>query len=174
MMLVQSATREAEIAAENAVLDGDRTLRHAVVPHGGFTEPEYGSVGLTAEEARRDEDDCAVAVVPYADLDRGFIDGRPGGSCKLIVPRATRRLLGAHIVGEQAVEVVQVVATAMRAGMRVEQLAYPTFTAVVGLAARRITRSIGLVPLAREDHERTRAAHPGRRVGAWERLTPPG
>jgi dihydrolipoamide dehydrogenase len=166
MMLVQSATHEAEVAAENAVLDGARTLRHAVVPHGGFTDPEYGSVGLTEEEARS-EHDCAVAVVPYADLDRGIIDGRTGGSCKLIVSRASRRVLGAHIVGEQAVEVVQIAATAMRAGMRVEQLAdlelaYPTFTAVVGLAARRISRSLGLVPLAlsrsSDGSERLRAA----------------
>ncbi len=166
MMLVQSATHEAEVAAENAVLDGARTLRHAVVPHGGFTDPEYGSVGLTEEEARSVHD-CAVAVVPYADLDRGIIDGRTGGSCKLIVSRASRRVLGAHIVGEQAVEVVQIAATAMRAGMRVEQLAdlelaYPTFTAVVGLAARRISRALGLVPLAlsrsSDGSERLRAA----------------
>ena len=164
MMLVQSATHEAEIAAENAVLDGTRTLRHAVVPHGGFTDPEYGSVGLTEEEAGR-EQDCAVAVVPYSDLDRGIIDGRQEGSCKLIVSRATRRVLGAHIVGEQAVEVVQIAATAMRAGMRVEQLAdlelaYPTFTAVVGLAARRISRTLGLVPLAPagDGREQLRAA----------------
>src|SRR5919112_3057488 len=86
MMLVQSATHEAEVAAENAVLDSRRTLRHAVVPHGGFTDPEYGSVGLTEEEARR-EHDCAVAVVPYTDLDRGIIDGRTEGSCKLVVSR---------------------------------------------------------------------------------------
>ena len=165
MMLVQSATHEAEIAVENAMLDGDRTLRHTVVPYGGFTDPEYGSVGLTEDEARN-EHERAVAVVPYADLDRGIIDGRPGGSCKIIVCRATRRILGVHIVGEQALEVVQIAATAMRAGIRIEQLAdlelaYPTFTAVVGLAARRITRILGLVPLAREGHERTRA-------GEWE------
>jgi pyruvate/2-oxoglutarate dehydrogenase complex dihydrolipoamide dehydrogenase (E3) component len=164
-MLVQSATHEAEVAAENAVLDGRRTLRHAVVPHGGFTDPEYGSVGFTEEEARR-EHDCTVAVVPYTDLDRGIIDGRPEGSCKLIVSRETRRVLGAHIVGEQAVEVVQLAATAMRAGMRVEQLAdlelaYPTFTAAVGLAARRITRALGFIPLARAErdgNEQLRAA----------------
>jgi pyruvate/2-oxoglutarate dehydrogenase complex dihydrolipoamide dehydrogenase (E3) component len=165
MMLVQSATHEAEVAAENAVLDGRRTLRHAVVPHGGFTDPEYGSVGFTEEEARR-EHDCTVAVVPYTDLDRGIIDGRPEGSCKLIVSRETRRVLGAHIVGEQAVEVVQIAATAMRAGMQVEQLAdlelaYPTFTAAVGLAARRITRTLGFIPLARAErdgNEQLRAA----------------
>ncbi len=87
--------------------------------------------------------------------------------CKFLVSRSTRRVLGAHIVGEQAVEIVQVVATAMRAGMRVEQLAdlelaYPTFTAIVGLAARRIVRELGLVPVSagrREDEG------PGRRSG---------
>jgi len=162
MMLVQSATHEGEIAVENAVLGGARTLQHAVVPHGGFTDPEYGSVGPSEERARR-EDDCAVAVVPYADLDRGVIDGHPHGMCKLLVSRESRRVLGAHIVGEQAVEVVQVVATAMRAGMRVEQLAnlelaYPTFTAVVGIAARRISRELGVIPISSGRDERLRAA----------------
>jgi pyruvate/2-oxoglutarate dehydrogenase complex dihydrolipoamide dehydrogenase (E3) component len=65
-----SVSHEAKISAENAVLDGDRTLRPAVVPHGVFTDPEYGSVSLTEKESRC-EQDCAVAVVPHADLDRG-------------------------------------------------------------------------------------------------------
>ena len=161
MMLVQSATHEGGIAAENAVLGGSRTLKHAVVPHGGFTDPEYGSVGPSEVETRKD--DCTVAVVPYADLDRGVIDGHTEGACKLIVSRPTGRILGAHIVGEQAVEVVQIVATAMRAGMRVEQLAdlelaYPTFTAVVGLAARRIVRELVPAPSRRGGDELARAA----------------
>ncbi len=149
MMLVQSATYEGALAAENAALGDGRGYRHAIVPHGGFTDPEYAGVGLTERQARDEagDADCAVAVVPYADLDRGVIDGRPEGSCKLVVSRSSRRVLGAHIVGEQAVEVVQLAAAAMRAGMPVEQLAdlelaYPTFTAVVGLAARQIVRDL--------------------------------
>jgi len=149
MMLVQSATYEGYLAAEKAVLGGERGHRHQIVPHGGFTDPEYGSVGLTEERARG-ERECVVAIVPYADLDRGVIDGHPEGFCKLVVEKSSRRILGAHIVGEQAVEVVQIVGVAMRAGMRVEELAdvefaYPTFTAVVGLAARRVLRDLGLV-----------------------------
>lgn len=147
MMLVQSATYEGALAAENAALGDGRGYRHAIVPHGGFTDPEYAGVGLTERQAREEvgDADCAVAVVPYADLDRGVIDGRPEGSCKLVVSRSSRRVLGAHIVGEQAVEVVQLAAAAMRADMPVEQLAdlelaYPTFTSVVGLAARQIVR----------------------------------
>ena len=155
MMLVQSATYEGALAAENAALGGARDYRHAIVPHGGFTDPEYGSVGLTEAQARDEfgDEDCAVAVVPYAALDRGVIDGQPEGSCKLIVSRSSCLILGAHIVGEQAVEVVQLVAAAMGAGMRVEQLAdlelaYPTFTAIVGLAARQLARDLDLVPVS--------------------------
>jgi dihydrolipoamide dehydrogenase len=155
MMLVQSATYEGSLAAERAVLGGGRGYRHEIVPHGGFTDPEYGSVGLTEEGARAAAHDFVAPVVPYADLDRGVIDGRPEGVCKLVVDRKSRRLLGAHIVGEQAVEVVQIAATAMRAGMSVEdladvELAYPTFTAVVGLAARRAVRELGLVATSPE------------------------
>ncbi len=109
MMLVQSATYEGALAAENAALGAERGYRHAIVPHGGFTDPEYAGVGLTEHQAREEvgDADCTVAVVPYAELDRGVIDGRPEGSCKLVVSRSSRLVLGAHIVGEQAVEVVQ-------------------------------------------------------------------
>ena len=153
MMLVQSATYEGNLAAEQTVLGGEHSYRHKIVPHGGFTDPEYASVGLTESRARSEGYDCAVAVVPYAELDRGVIDGRTEGFCKLVVDRPTRHVLGAHIVGEQAVEVVQIAATAMRAGMPVEQLAdvefaYPTFTAILGLAARRILRELGLVAVS--------------------------
>ena len=148
VMLVQSATYEGSLAAEQAVLGAEGAQSHEIVPHGGFTDPEYASVGLT-EEAARAGHDCVVSSVPYADLDRGVIDGHQEGFCKLIVDRASRRILGAHIVGEQAVEVVQLVATAMRGEMLVEELAdielaYPTFTAIVGLVARRAARELGL------------------------------
>lgn len=153
MMLVQSAGYEARIAAENAVLGLARKYEHRIVPHGGFTDPEYGSVGLTEAQARVAEPTCAIANVPYAELDRPVIDGRPDGFCKLIVSRTSRLLLGAHVVGEQAVEVVQLIATGMAAGLRIEQLAelelaYPTFTEIVGLAARQVVRELALTPLS--------------------------
>lgn len=152
MMLVQSASYEARIAAENAVLGVGQNFQHRITPHGGFTDPEYSGVGLTEREARRAQA-CAVAVVPYSDLDRAVIDGHPTGFCKLIAARDSRRILGAHVVGEQAVEVVQIVAAGMAADMRVEQLAdlelaYPTFTSIVGLAARQLARELNAVPLA--------------------------
>ncbi len=146
MMLVQSASYEALAAAENAVGGVGQRQSHKIVPHGGFTDPEYGSVGMNEAQARKDHD-VVVATVPYADMDRAVIDGRTEGLCKLIVSRRTRRILGAHVVGEQALEVVHVAATAMAADMDVEQLAelqiaYPTFTAILGLTARQVLREL--------------------------------
>jgi dihydrolipoamide dehydrogenase len=166
MMLVQSAGYEARIAAENALLGGAGRKEYQVVPHGGFTNPEYASVGPTEEQAAK-ERDCVVAVIPYTDLDRAVIDGRTEGFCKLIVDRETHRLVGAHVVGEQALEIVHVVAAGMAAGMWVEQLAelqiaYPTFTAILGLAARRIVAALGVMPLAPEWRSL------GRVPGEWE------
>lgn len=154
MMLVQSAGYEALLAAENAVLGGSRQEKHTIVPHGGFTDPEYASVGLTEKQARAQQD-CAVAVVPYSELDRAVIDGHPLGLCKLIVSQQTHRMLGAHVVGEQALEIIHLVGTGMLADMWVEQLAeleiaYPTFAAAVGIAARRIVSELGVRPLAPE------------------------
>ncbi len=169
MMLVQSAGYEARIAAENAVLGPELRYEHRVVPHGGFTDPEYGSVGLTEQAAREAGQAIAVAQIPYADLDRAVIDGWPEGLFKLIVSQDTHRILGAHAVGEQALEIVQLVATGLAADMWVEQLAevelaYPTFTAIVGLAARKIVHQLGVVPLAPE--WRALARPPG---VEWER-----
>jgi pyruvate/2-oxoglutarate dehydrogenase complex dihydrolipoamide dehydrogenase (E3) component len=161
-MLVQTAEVAARFAAENAVAAA-RAERPAglgesgvggqwplgVVPHGGFTDPEYGSVGLTQAEAQVTADGCVVAVVRYADLERAVIDRHSDGFATLVVSRATRRILGAHVVGEQAVEVVQLAAAMMAAEQPVEwlaglQLAYPTFTAIIGLAARQAARELGI------------------------------
>jgi dihydrolipoamide dehydrogenase len=172
MMLVQSANGEAALAAENALLDSGHPSRHRIVPHGGFTDPEYGSVGLTEARARAREADCLVAVVPYADLDRAVVDGRTDGFCKLIVSQANHRILGAHIVGEQAVEVLQLIAAGMAADLWVEQLAelelaYPTFTAVVGIAARQLVRALGVLPLAPQWRHLSES-----RAAEWERRQP--
>ncbi len=153
MMLVQSAGTEAVMAVENAILGPERKEKHSIVPHGGFTDPEYGSVGMSEAQAVKQGVDYVTATVPYTDLDRAVIDDRTVGLCKLIVSRENHRILGAHVAGEDALEIVQVIAAGMTADMWVEdmadlEIAYPTFTAVLGLAARRIVAELGVRPLA--------------------------
>jgi pyruvate/2-oxoglutarate dehydrogenase complex dihydrolipoamide dehydrogenase (E3) component len=147
-MLVQTARMDGRIAARNAVLGPARQATYDVVPSGSFTDPEYGRVGLTETQAARNHD-IVTGVARYDDLLRPVADGRPEGFCKLVADRHDRTILGAHVVGEYSAETVQTVAAAMAAGMTVEQvaelqLAYPTFTEGVSMAAQKICRTIGI------------------------------
>jgi pyruvate/2-oxoglutarate dehydrogenase complex dihydrolipoamide dehydrogenase (E3) component len=169
IMLVQTAMQQGRIAAENAVLSRDRALSQRVVPSGGFTDPEYAGVGLTEAQAW-EKGEIAVATVPYADMDRAVIDDLTTGFCKLIVDRETHELVGAHVVGEQAVEVVQIAAASMKSRGHIEQLAemefaYPTFAAIIGVAARQIARDLNATPVAREWRS---LGH--QRIAEWERM----
>jgi pyruvate/2-oxoglutarate dehydrogenase complex dihydrolipoamide dehydrogenase (E3) component len=144
--LVQSARLEGRVAAWNAVRGPHRQATHDVVPSGSFTDPEYGSVGLTEAEAARGHD-IAVGVARYDDLLMPVADGRPDWFCKLIADRRSHLVLGAHVLGEYSAETVQVVATALSAGMTEGlaemQFAYPTFTEAVSGSAQKVCRQIG-------------------------------
>ena len=138
-MVVHEAVRDGLASANNAVLGTTTSLPTQVSPIGSFTDPEYASVGLT-EAAAREAHDVVVASVPFASLPRPIIDGRQAGFCKVIADRPSHRILGCHIVGERAVELAQVAATAMAGEMRVEQLAlvpysFPTYANALGRAA---------------------------------------
>ena len=87
------------------------------------------------------------AMVRFDETPRTIIDGRTIGFCKLIADRATGKILGCHVVGERAVEIVQVVAIAMAAGLRVDEIAriplsFPTYTGIVARAAYRAAHQI--------------------------------
>jgi pyruvate/2-oxoglutarate dehydrogenase complex dihydrolipoamide dehydrogenase (E3) component len=147
-MVVQTARMEGRIAATNAIRGASRHARYDVVPSGSFTDPEYGRVGLTEAQAA-EQHDVAVGIARYDDLVRPVADGRPDGFCKLIADRQSHTILGAHVLGEYSAETVQTVAACMAAGLTIErvaelQLAYPTFTEGVSMAAQMICRTLGI------------------------------
>jgi pyruvate/2-oxoglutarate dehydrogenase complex dihydrolipoamide dehydrogenase (E3) component len=146
--LVQSARFEGRIAAWNAVRGPTRRPDYTAVPSGSFTDPEYGTVGLTEAQAAEDHE-IAVGIAWYDDLVRPVADDHTDGFCKLIADRRSHAILGAHVLGEYSAEIVQVVATAMSAGMSVDRLAEmqfasPTFTEAVSMAAQKVCRRLGI------------------------------
>jgi NAD(P) transhydrogenase len=75
-------------------------------PYGVFSIPEVGMVGLTEEAAQQSEVDYEVGKSWFADNARSAIAGTQQGFIKLILDRKDRRLLGAHVVGEEATELI--------------------------------------------------------------------
>jgi dihydrolipoamide dehydrogenase len=148
LMLVPQAIQDGFVAATNAVRGEKGVSGSPVNPIGSFTDPEYAQVGLTERKAR-EQHDVVTAVVGFDSATRTIIDGRTNGFCKLIVDRPTFKILGCHVVGERAVDIIQVAAIAMTAGMRVDDLAqvplsFPTYTAILGRAAASAARQLNL------------------------------
>ena len=148
LMLVPQAIQDGFVAATNAVRGATMPLEEKVSPIGSFTEPEYAQVGMTEAKAR-EKHDVATAIVYFDSTTRTIIDGRTAGFCKLVVDRTTYKILGCHVVGERAVEIIQVAAIAIASGMRVDQLAqvplsFPTYAGILGRVAASATRELNL------------------------------
>jgi pyruvate/2-oxoglutarate dehydrogenase complex dihydrolipoamide dehydrogenase (E3) component len=148
LMLVPQALQDGFLAATNAVLGPSVKLADQVSPIGSFTDPEYAQVGMTETKAR-EVHNVLVATIKFDSTTRTIIDGRTNGFCKLIVDRETRKVLGCHVVGERAVEIVQAAAIAMAARMDVDALAhvplsFPTYVGVLGRVAAITARQLRL------------------------------
>lgn len=148
LLLVPQAIHDGFIAGTNAVRGPTMPLPAQVAPIGSFTDPEYAQVGLTEVKAR-ELHDVVVASITFDSTTRTIIDGRTYGFCKLIVERRTRKILGCHVVGERAVELSQLAAVAMTAGMPVDALAavplsYPTYAGALGRVAASATRQLNI------------------------------
>jgi NAD(P) transhydrogenase len=78
------------------------------LPYGIYTVPEISMVGMTEEEAREKGIHYEVGRASYAQNARGQIIGDYDGMIKLVFRRADQQLLGVHIIGECAAELVQV------------------------------------------------------------------
>jgi pyruvate/2-oxoglutarate dehydrogenase complex dihydrolipoamide dehydrogenase (E3) component len=148
LMLVPQAIQDGFVAATNAVRGLTMTLGDQASPIGSFTDPEYAQVGLTEAKARETHDVVTV-VVRFDSTTRTIIDGRTTGFCKLIADRATYKILGCHVVGDRAVEITQVAAIAIAAGMRVDDLAqiplsFPTYAGILGRVAASAARQLNL------------------------------
>lgn len=147
-MLVPQAIQDGWIAGTNAAGGHALTSDSALCPTGGFTEPEYASVGPTEARARATHD-VVVANIRFDATTRTIIDDRTDGFCKLIVERKSRRILACHVVGERAVEIVQLAAICMTNGQTVDELlrvplSFPTYT---GILLRAMYRAVEQMPL---------------------------
>lgn len=110
-----------------------------VVPHVTFVEPEAASVGMTVAEAVKAKKNFTLARFPFSVLGRAAIDGQRDGLCKIILDAKTDQILGAHVIGERAGEIIHELALAIHAKVpfaTVQSMlhAYPSWSEVIPAA----------------------------------------
>lgn len=115
VQLTPVAIREAMAFVETVFKGNPTPVDHELIPSAVFTQPEYGAVGLTEEQAR-DQEPIEVYTSSFRPMQTLFAGREDRVLMKLIVSQATRKVLGVHIVAPQAGEMIQMVGIAVKMG----------------------------------------------------------
>ena len=115
--LTPVAIREAVAFVETVFKDNPSTMDYANIPTAVFSQPPVGTVGLTEAEARKAHGRIDVYLSRFRPMRYAFVGGEERMLMKIIVDAETDRLLGVHIVGPDAAEIIQLAAVAVKAGL---------------------------------------------------------
>ncbi len=92
--------------------------------YGIFTEPQIAAVGLSEGEAKEQGIDYAAASYPFDDHGKSMVHGTKHGFVKLIVDKASNKIIGGSVIGPEAVELIHEIVVAMSFGATAKQLLY--------------------------------------------------
>ena len=137
----------AHVSSMEGIVLAERIAGHAVqpinydhVPRCTYTEPEIGSVGLTEAQAKAQGHEVRVGSFPFRALARARMAGETDGFVKIVAEKKYDEILGVHIIGPRATELVAEAVMALRMEVTVEELvrtihAHPTMSEAVGEAS---------------------------------------
>ena len=106
--LASVSMEQGRIAVERAFGDEGVQSNPSFYPYGIYTIPEISFIGKTEEQLTEEDVPYEVGVAYYREIARGQIRGDTTGRLKLIFHRETRQILGVHIIGEGAAELVHI------------------------------------------------------------------
>ena len=137
--LASTSSEQGRIAARNALGQTSNWCESTTLPFGIYTIPEISMVGRTSAQLEKDGEDFFVGTALWRENARGKIIGDLSGAMKLLFRRGDRRLIGAHIIGEGATELIHIAQAVMQFG-GVDYLAsnvfnYPTLSDAYKAAA---------------------------------------
>ena len=131
-MLAHTAFRMGEVAAENAILGNHREIKLETTPSAIYTIPEVGMAGLTEEEAK-EKYDISVGKFAFVGNGRALASGDTTGFVKVIADKKYGEILGVHIVGQSAAEIINEASSLMAMEITVDEViktihGHPTFS----------------------------------------------
>ena len=138
--LAHVSSMEGIVLAERIAGQAVQPINYDHVPRGTYSDPEIGSVGLTEAQAKAAGHDVRIGTFPFRALARARMAGETDGFVKIVAEKKYDEVLGVHIIGPRATELVAEAVMALRMEVTVEELvrtihAHPTMSEAVGEAA---------------------------------------
>jgi pyruvate/2-oxoglutarate dehydrogenase complex dihydrolipoamide dehydrogenase (E3) component len=163
---------EAKVAYADAFEGADVRIDRRSLGHGIFTDPEIGSVGLTEAAAPAEGYEVAVGLVTFDKIEKAELIGAERGLIKYVVERNSRRLLGCHVIGHEAADLVWSASVIIRQRGSLDELAaavgiFPTLAEGMEGTARGLMRRLApdvvagplaVLPATRPQQEATMSA----------------
>lgn len=142
MMLAHAASAEGIVAAEN-IAGKKKTMRYTIVPSVVFTMPEMAGVGLTESRAIHQGYNIRTETVLFRAVGKSHAIGEIQGQAKIIADKDKHTVLGVHIVGPRASDLIAEGALAVQTGARLEDIAHtihahPTLSEIMAETAEKI------------------------------------
>jgi dihydrolipoamide dehydrogenase len=139
-MLAHKASKEGEVVAE-IIAGHKRAVDYVAMPAVIFTDPEIAVVGLSESEAKEKGYNPAAGKFPFAALARAMTQGATEGYVKVIFDQESKQVLGFHIIGPGASDLIGEATAALEMGSTVEDIAltihpHPTLTESMMEAAK--------------------------------------
>jgi len=139
MMLAHAASAQGIVAVEN-MMGKTREMEYEKIPSCIYTFPEVASVGLKENEAKQRGYEVQVGKFPYGNSGKALAMGEAEGFVKIVAEKELGQILGVHILGERATDLIGEVLLAMKAEASIEDLGnvvkgHPTLSEMITEAA---------------------------------------
>jgi len=146
-MATPVGARQGRLVAENALADADRRFEGAVIPRAIFVDPPIAVVGLTEAEVRAKHLPAVTATTPLEYVPRAGAIHRTTGFVKMIASTIDERILGVHVIGESAPEIIHEAAMAMKFKATINDFVdlihvYPTMAEALKIGAQAFSRDV--------------------------------
>ena len=145
--IVHIAIQQGEIAAHNATRRAKRTIDYRLKTEVVFTDPQVASVGLSEKEARLAKHRFLVSKYPFSDHGKSLVMGETDGFVKVLADAQSGKILGGHIVGPEAGDLIHELIALMHLGGTVVDLAamphyHPTLAEIFAYPAEELVGKI--------------------------------
>ncbi|OLC83790.1 MAG: hypothetical protein AUJ08_04960, partial [Thaumarchaeota archaeon 13_1_40CM_3_50_5] len=121
-MLETIAAKEGATAAENALLGTHKKIDFLPVPRAIFTSPQIATVGLTEREAHEHGIECACRTIPMSKVPKAIVVRDTRGLIKMVDEGSTGRILGVHILAENAADLIHEAVLAVKYKLTIDDI----------------------------------------------------
>src|SRR5438445_2404139 len=146
-MLETIAAKEGATATENALSGTHRKIDFLPVPRAIFTSPQVASVGLTEKQAHEQGYECACRTIPMSKVPKAVVIRDTRGVVKMVVDASRGRILGVHILAENAADIIHEAVLAVKYKLTIDDIidtvhVFPTITESIKLVATSFRKDI--------------------------------